>query len=177
MSTELYQLRFRGAGPVPDARTLERWARRWVRTGEQPAGVKIDVKDWYNPRKSPKSLQTSLQTGRLFFGCPGIVANYHDPTQTLCDYDDSVAPDVDRVFMLARYLRACVDWVLYRRTRKGWHVVIQWKRRFKPIEVIAIQSILGSDPVRERFNLARVMGPDKGRDKRWNLLFERKIRT
>lgn len=174
--SDLYQLRYRGAGAIPTQRQLETWGRRWVRTGKNPPGVRIDLLDWRNPRRRPAEVRRILHAqGRVFFGCPGIVAAYWESSMTMCDYDTPQAPPAGRWFELSRLLGLPLMFLEYRKTRRGWHVMAGWPRAFKPAEAIAMQLLLGSDPRREGFNLARVMGPDGGRNPRWNLLFSRKV--
>ena len=64
-------------------------------------------------------------------------------------------------------------WVRYDRTNRGWHIIIRVNRDLVPLEVVALQTVLGSDRKREAFNLARVMA---GGGPKWNILFERKLR-
>lgn len=62
------------------------------------------------------------------------------------------------------------------RTRRGWHVVIRWNRKFEPAERVALQAVLGSDVKRETLNLMRVIGGRHRGNKRWNILYSHKIR-
>ncbi len=57
----------------------------------------------------------------------------------------------------------------------GWHITLELRPRPKsPLEVVAIQAILGSDPMREACNLSRANVwddcPPFMRD-RWNVLY------
>lgn len=61
---------------------------------------------------------------------------------------------------------------------KGWHLIVETKPEIKtPMEVVALQAILGSDPWREACNVQRVRNLDRvprawrERD-RWNVLYE-----
>lgn len=68
-------------------------------------------------------------------------------------------------------------WSVYR-TRRGWHLEIDVTRRWSPMRIVAAQAMLGSDPKREAFNMARVMGlrgADSATRTRWNVLYTRKI--
>jgi hypothetical protein len=65
--------------------------------------------------------------------------------------------------------------VCYERTARGWHVVIGLSISITPIETVALQAILGSDPRRESLNLMRVLYGG-GSDKRWNILYKRKLK-
>lgn len=41
------------------------------------------------------------------------------------------------------------------RTRRGWHVELLARIQLRPVEMVALQSLLGSDYRREAFNLFR----------------------
>jgi hypothetical protein len=66
-------------------------------------------------------------------------------------------------------------WINYSRTRRGWHVEIGLNKRIGPLEIVALQAVLGSDPRRECLNLMRVMNGGAV-DRRWNILYSRKLR-
>jgi hypothetical protein len=61
-------------------------------------------------------------------------------------------------------------------------VVLYFHERFQPAEIVALQSILGSDARRERLNLMRVLGmrstpvDSKFWRARWNILYAYKLR-
>ena len=60
---------------------------------------------------------------------------------------------------------------------EGWHVELAVAGRKHPWRVVAVQAILGSDPKREVFNLARTArwGRLSPRARQcWNVLFTRK---
>lgn len=50
------------------------------------------------------------------------------------------------------------------------HAIMHLEETLKPLELLAIQSILGSDPVRECFNLRRIWNHQRN----WNILFDHK---
>ncbi len=65
---------------------------------------------------------------------------------------------------------------------RGYHITIytraEWARA--PLAVVAAQAILGSDPLREMFNLMRAVRLDRvpafwRRRHRWNTLYRRKL--
>jgi hypothetical protein len=62
------------------------------------------------------------------------------------------------------------------RTAKGFHMVIRWDTALQPVEIIALQAMLGSDPTREALNLMRVRSLARGTDESeyWNILYARK---
>ena len=145
---------------------IYRIGREYVRTGKAPRGVKVKVQVW---KKG-----ASLSKGRLKFGCPGVVKQYAEPHTTMVDLDTPDVPRLLHAWWVARVLGIRPLYIRIDRTRRGWHVVTVWNTRFKPLEIVALQAILGSDPRREAFNLIRVRS-GKGGNRRWNLLFESKI--
>ncbi len=106
----------------------------------------------------------------------GIVAPYCYalPNVTMCDYDRPNEKPMRRVWAVARMLKIKPLVIEWRRTRKGWHMLITWDAVFTPAETVALQAILGSDAFREAYNLARVRSGNKS--DRWNLLFREKIK-
>lgn len=97
------------------------------------------------------------------------------------DIDGPLPRDIDsRVWWMCLTLRWPVESWSYYRTQKGWHLVIEVRRRVHPWRVIAAQAILGSDYRRETFNLRRT---GRWRElsavarSRWNVLFLRKLRV
>lgn len=173
--TALYQLRFQGRGELPTAREIEQWGRRWIDTGKAPEGVAIDVLEWTTPERSSEEVRRALRgNAGVFFGCPGVVKEYSAMNRTFCDYDTPAAPDAGRFFELSRMVGNPLAFLRYDRTRRGWHVVAEWGRPLSNlVEIVAFQVILGSDVMRERFNLVRALSGR--RSNRWNLLFERKL--
>lgn len=96
------------------------------------------------------------------------------------DYDRPRPPrdSYRRIVAALRWLRLRPLALVYRRTVRGWHVKIALARRCAPLVVVALQSILGSDPKRETFNLVRARAlprvPHGWRD-RYSVLFGRKL--
>lgn len=73
------------------------------------------------------------------------------------DIDGSVPKNlIERVTMCCRLWRWPIEAVRFDRTRRGWHVVVGINKRVAATSMVAAQAILGSDPMREAFNLARV---------------------
>lgn len=100
----------------------------------------------------------------------------------MLDYDDDEPITFSELAATARVVHVRIAWVEYRRTRRGWHVRVGFDRRFKwtPAEMVAFQSVCGSDKWRERLNLLRVRQIRVRRlrgfwPSRWNLLFRRKL--
>lgn len=95
-----------------------------------------------------------------------------------CDYDVMAAPELLPVFRTLAFVGLHIKWVRYDKTARGWHVVIRTREAITSIESVSLQALLGSDPEREKFNLARVMWARReGRrlGNRWNILYKRKI--
>jgi hypothetical protein len=120
-----------------------------------------------------QDLRKALKERRAFIGEAGIVKQYADPFLTMCDYDGKWRPSIVRIMRVATMLRLKPRMIREDKTRRGWHILIEWNRRLSPLEQVAIQCVLGSDIQRETYNLARVMSGKQS--PRWNLLFERKI--
>jgi hypothetical protein len=161
----LHQIQYRFKNK-PTANDLL-WARcAWV-LGYQLSDVQFEPLSWFDD-----STAEAVQTG--YIGRAGIVDAYGAPDLSLCDYDQ--AEPVSWLFLarIARMIGSKIESVCYRKTVRGWHVIIHWNRRFKPIELVALQAVLGSDGQREAYNLARVLS-GKARNRRWNLLFEEKL--
>lgn len=175
MTRPLIQVRYQFEGVRPKGITeremINRLWERWINTGKTAPGVRIDALDWNGRRRTWKSLQGHL------VGCPGIVKQYAEPHLTMCDFDtEDYVLTLPRVWRVAGHLGIKPLWVEYDRTVRGWHVTIAWNRTFKPAETVALQAILGSDPSREMFNMARVLSGKAAKNPRWNLLFEYKLK-
>ena len=91
------------------------------------------------------------------------------------DFDGPIPRGFEQTlaWVLWQVRRRMVAWWC-RRTRHGWHVGIVLTRGVAALEAIALQAILGSDPRRETFNVAKVR-TRRGRKAHWNVLYERKI--
>lgn len=68
----------------------------------------------------------------------------------------------------------------YRRSRRGWHVIVPIDTPLLPAEQVALQAILGSDSRRELLNAMRVIamrrkGARRFWRARWNLLYAHKL--
>lgn len=95
------------------------------------------------------------------------------------DYDGLLPHDLyARIRFVADVLKRRVRWWTVRRTRRGWHLEVAESPALNPVATVAAQAILGSDPRREAFNLARALVvphvPKMWRD-RFNVLYVRKI--
>lgn len=96
-------------------------------------------------------------------------------TTVKLDIDGALPADLfARIFWVFHMLGYGVDSIRQDKTRRGWHVVIEVRRRLAPKTVVALQAILGSDPRRELFNLVRVLGLARHSmfwRERWNVLY------
>jgi len=163
----IHQLQYRFKYP-PKASDVHEARRRWLK-GLPTPGVKITAIAW---TRRPADTRQAARRG--YIGRAGRVKFYAAPNRTLCDYDNSRGPTLLHVWRIARMLDIRPQFVRLDRTRRGWHLIIEWRRRFTPVEIVAIQCVLGSDRQREAFGLARVFS-GKASNKRWNILFERKV--
>jgi hypothetical protein len=98
-----------------------------------------------------------------------------------------------RARFLARWLGLVSDEVNYRerwadfrvkrrRTARGWHVVVYYPAELvayvPPLQIVALQALLGSDWKREGFNLVRVLNlkdAPEAWQTRWNVLYTQKF--
>lgn len=163
----IHQLRYRFKH-YPTASDIERARQDWLE-GRPTRGVKVVPISWARKKRSTRA---AVECG--YIGQAGIVKYEASPRRTLCDYDTSVVPSLQLVYRVAHMLDIRPLVIEYDRTRRGWHLIIEWNRRFRPIEIVALQCVLRSDPARELFNLARVFS-GKARSKRWNILFQTKL--
>lgn len=171
---KLIQMRFRIPRRYPLSRKfIFEIGREWIRSGKTPPGIVVDPIVW---GKQPKDIRKYLKRSRVSFGgCPGVVKHYAEWDLILLDFD--IVPPVDLItaWHVFRQCGVRPKWIEYSRTRRGWHVALKINRDLYPAEIVAFQAILGSDPARETFNLARVLSGMAEGSKRWNLLFEYKL--
>lgn len=119
----------------------------------------------------------------------GRVTKTVDPYEVLCDFDypgdyyrQRRGPVLGPIWVTLRTCGLTPQWMQFRKTRKGWHLVIRFWRPLLPAEQVAIQAVLGSDRRREGLNLMRVLcmrqkGASAFWRGRWNVLFDRKLTT
>jgi hypothetical protein len=174
----MIQIRYRV--PVnfrPTKSELDSWRLRWINGKPLPRGVLVEAIDWQDQYRTDDSIKEELRKKKKIRTVAGVVARYAADGITMCDYDRRVVNPEQRVFRVARLIRRAVEWMEFRKTARGWHLTIKWAGCFSPMETVAIQTILGSDPYREAFNFARVQfGVNVRIRERWNLLFKEKIR-
>lgn len=109
----------------------------------------------------------------------GIVKELWSPSIIMLDIDGNAAalPTVIKLRELLGLMNLTARSVRYDRTEHGYHVVIHLRQRLRLAEAIAVQAILGSDPRREAFNLARARtNPGRFWRARANLLFGERLR-
>jgi hypothetical protein len=51
--------------------------------------------------------------------------------------------------------------ILYEKSRRGWHVLIKLNEKLRPAAMVALQAVLGSDSRREALNLMRALYIEK----------------
>lgn len=96
------------------------------------------------------------------------------------DIDGALPPDMlERIRWTCAVLQWPVAGVRMDRTRRGWHVVVNVRRRLAPLQIVAAQAVLGSDPRRETFNLQRATAYEslpRFWRARWNVLYDRHLK-
>ena len=107
----------------------------------------------------------------------GRIKEYAFSRRLFLDFDMRRCPRVRPLWAVCRIIGAHPKTIRFDRTRRGWHVVIELSEWFSPLEVVAMQAVLGSDARREALNLMRVLS-EYGRlgEKRWNILYSRKLK-
>jgi hypothetical protein len=181
MNRAAIQIRVRMKGAAmrrwrPTRATIRQMIQVWIATGDLPPDVRITGTIWGETSR-PAEIRRRLgdMLPGLHFGCPGVVKAYARPDTTYCDYDSPKAPPVWDVYQLAQRLGIKPLYIREDRTVRGWHRVVRWNRKFEPFCIVAMQLAMGSDLNREGFNLLRVLSGDARKNKRWNLLFDRKL--
>jgi hypothetical protein len=107
----------------------------------------------------------------------GRVKRTWTPNLLLLDYDGDALPTITEICRRLAVMNLHCQLFEQHRTRHGWHVILHVRQRLTLPEAIAAQAILGSDPFREGFNLARARSrPGAFWRQRANLLFEGKLR-
>lgn len=114
------------------------------------------------------------------FGHIDSISDLPEGTVALMDYDSGSCPRIMQLNSICRILGIEYSSLMLHRTRRGWHLAIAISGRFKRVELIALQAILGSDPMREAMNLARVrqieaFGAPKYWLQRHNILYDYKL--
>lgn len=112
----------------------------------------------------------------------GVVDHVHDANCVYLDMDSNASPSIRPLYAVFRIVGVRPLWIEYRRTARGWHVIVYLRDSLLPAETIALQCCCGSDKRREALNLMRLLAirrtPITSRfwRRRWNILFSRKLR-
>lgn len=171
----LVQCRYEFRGLKPTRELVRGALRQFLRSGTTPANITLQPVCWSG--HSPERIQECIRSaGARTTDCPGVVRYYARPELVLMDFDSDEPVTIPTIRGVIVRLHLKVRAIEYHRTRRGWHVVLLLKQQLKPAETVALQAILGSDPLRETFNLARILGGQADESFRWNLLFDYKLR-
>lgn len=125
------------------------------------------------------SLSRSLN---LTFDRWGILKHGTDLQCAYIDHDHAVPPRLPQFWPVCRIVGVRPLWIEYQRTKRGWHVRIYLDRPLRAAELVAFQSLCGSDGRREALNLMRVLAIRENRIRskfwraRWNILFAGKLK-
>lgn len=139
-------------------------------------------------RKTP-ALKRPFAARALRLSDYGVIDQRAERNKVMLDYDFGPkfggAPRIAPIFTGLRICGLAPRGpIVYRKTRKGWHVwfFVYDQRRprktFTAAELVALQAVLGSDRKRENLNLMRALrlrGASTFAKQRWNLLFSRKV--
>lgn len=111
----------------------------------------------------------------------GMMKETTTTNRALLDYNTRAAPRLAWMWAVCRIVGLRARWIRTDRTRRGWHVVIEFSERFTNGELVALQAILESDKRREALNLMRVIAIRKYPHMphywktRWNILYAEKL--
>jgi hypothetical protein len=129
-------------------------------------------------------LRHFLRQGALHFDKWGHIAECNDiPQGTVlfldCDRDALSLPSRKYIRWVVESLSQIpISSICYSTTQRGHHVIIRLAEKLKPIELVALQAILGSDSMREALNFMRARGIDSASEywkTRWNILYDFKV--
>lgn len=141
---------------------------------------KVDAfRKTFNGQRSRSSQANQLRDFQ--FNEVGVIDHVSDQRMAYIDVDDRYAPSIRQFYSVCRIVGVSPVWINYRRTKKGWHIIIRLRDRLRPAETIALQACCGSDLRREALNLMRIIAirrtPITSRfwRRRWNILFREKL--
>lgn len=117
------------------------------------------------------------QSGKPKFG---VVDHVASATSLYIDVDRAVPPKFSDLVSTLRAVGMRPVWTCYRRSARGWHIIVKMRYRIFPGEQIALQVLLGSDRRRETLNIMRLLsirkhGANAFWRKRWNILYRYKL--
>ena len=107
----------------------------------------------------------------------GIQDRFPLGTAAFIDCDTPVGIPVPNLNAICRIVGIKPKTICFKRTRRGWHIIIVLSETLSPIELIAFQAIAGSDRMREALNFmrCRCSGVADFWQKRSNILYEYKV--
>ncbi len=118
------------------------------------------------------------------FGHIDEATNISQGRALFLDIDDHKTPRPSRKYIrwiVEGLLRLHIETIYYKKTKRGQHVIIRIAETLRPLELVALQSILGSDSMREALNFMRARGgveelPDGDYWlTRWNIIYDFKV--
>jgi hypothetical protein len=68
--------------------------------------------------------------------------------------------------------------IRYSKSKRGWHVAVLLREKISPMVRVAMEAILGDDPMRAAMNFARARNEKlmpKFWKQRWNILYDYKV--
>lgn len=149
--------------------------RLYLETGRGPQGIRVWLISSGRVLTHPEACKR-MESWRG--NCrPGIVEHYATDYMTLHDYDNPVKPPaIGEILYIAGILGAEVRTLEFSPSRRGTHLAITWNVKWSPLQTIAVQAILSSDPRREAHNMRRLLdGWNTSKDRGWNILFRSKV--
>jgi len=108
-------------------------------------------------------LRTLLKTGMIRFHKYGHIDSFCNTPErraVIIDYDSRKQQKPFSIRAVNHTLRKIgikYEYACYHRTRGGWHLYLYLAEDLERAEIIALQNLLGDDPVRGTFNLMRVI--------------------
>lgn len=101
------------------------------------------------------------------------------------DIDSYKIPErntIPNVYAILRIVGSYPEALCYKRTARGWHLIIVFPRQcMEMAELVTLQAVLGSDPMREALNLMRTIQMRKYKlpaywQSRSNILYDYKVK-
>lgn len=126
-------------------------------------------------------LATLFQQGLLRFekfGHIDDISNHPEGRALFVDFDfPSKAIAVPTLNSILRITGLHSTAVRYSRSKRGWHVVVLLKEKLTRMERVAMENILGDDPMRGALNFTRARANISSRfwRQRWNILYDFKV--
>lgn len=120
------------------------------------------------------------------FGSIDKVSDYAEGKAIHVDIDGRSQPvrlTIPYIFSICRIVGIKPLATRYHRTKRGWHITLFMGDESPSLtrnDIVTMQSILGSDPMREALNLMRVRAMRGKRvpkfwKQRWNILYDYKV--